>query len=419
MERALLVTIQIRSEKDPWKLEDYALELEELVATCGAEVVDNITCIKDKPTPNLFIGKGKAEEIALICEEEKIDTVIFSHDISSTQQRNLDAIINKKTIDRTQLILDIFAKHALTPEGKTQVELAQLQYLLPRLTGKGVILSRLGGGIGTRGPGEQKLEVDRRRIRAKIDRLKQDLIQLSLHRKTMRKKRKENSIPLIALVGYTNAGKSTLLNTLTNAGQNVRDSLFTTLDPLSKMFRLGNGEEVILTDTVGFLHKLPHNLVEAFKATLEEVTEADLLIHVLDASHPRARELNKSVLEVLEELGALEKPMFTVLNKIDLIEDPAWLFDLKQDIEGAIPISAKLNQNVDTLITRVEDNFKGRMKQLKIMIPHKRMDLVDMFYKKGKVKEIEYLDKGIKILVELPNIMADKVLSDKTIEQIG
>ncbi|MFH1128560.1 MAG: GTPase HflX [Candidatus Omnitrophota bacterium] len=418
MERTLLVTIKLDSEKDSWYLEDYALELEELSVTAGAEVVDNITCVRDRPTPNLFIGKGKAEEIGLACQEENIDTVIFSYDLSGTQQRNLEEVIGKKTIDRTQLILDIFARHAKTPEGKTQVELAQLQYLLPRLTGKGVMLSRLGGGIGTRGPGEQKLEVDRRRIRKRIDRLKNDLKRHCLHRQILRKKRKENAIPTVALVGYTNAGKSTLLNTLTNAGQVVADSLFTTLDPLSKNLKLPNGENIIISDTVGFLHNLPHHLIEAFKATLEEVAEADLLIHILDASHPRVHELSKSVNSVLNELGVRDKPTIIALNKIDLISDPSWLFKLREDFHNSIPISAKLKSNIDALLSRIQENFQDKMVSIEIIIPHSRMDLVDLFYRKGQVKEIKYQQKGIKISLNLPKIVANKILQDKEIEHI-
>lgn len=418
MERTLLVTIKLDSEQDSWRLEDCTLELEELSATAQAEVVGNITCIRDRPTPNLFIGKGKAEEIGLACQEEDIDTVIFSYDLSGTQQRNLEEVIGKKTIDRTQLILDIFARHAKTPEGKTQVELAQLQYLLPRLTGQGIMLSRLGGGIGTRGPGEQKLEVDRRRIRKRIDRLKNDLKHLSLHRQTLRKKRKENALPAVALVGYTNAGKSTLLNTLTNARQVVADSLFTTLDPLSKNLKLANGEDVIISDTVGFLHNLPHHLIEAFKATLEELAEADLLIHVLDASHARVHEFNKSVNSVLKELGLEEKPVIIALNKIDLIGDPLWLFKLKEDFCNSIPISAKLNQNIDALLNRIQENFQDKMMSMEIIIPHSRMDLVDLFYRKGQVKEIKYKQKGIRISLNLPKIVAYKILQDKEIERI-
>lgn len=418
MERTLLVTIKLDSEKDSWYLEDHALELEELSVTAQAEVVDNITCVRDKPTPNLFIGKGKAEEIGLLCQEENIDTVIFSYDLSGTQQRNLEEVIGKKTIDRTQLILDIFARHAKTPEGKTQVELAQLQYLLPRLSGKGVMLSRLGGGIGTRGPGEQKLEVDRRRIRKRIDRLKNDLKHHSLHRQILRKKRKENAIPTVALVGYTNSGKSTLLNTLTNAGQVVADSLFTTLDPLSKNLKLPNGENIIISDTVGFLHNLPHHLIEAFKATLEEVAEADLLIHVLDASQARVHELSKSVVSVLKELGVEEKPTIIALNKIDLIGDSSWLFKLREDFQNSIPISAKLKSNIDALLSRIQENFQDKMVSIEIIIPHSRMDLVDLFYRKGQVKEIKYQQKGIKISLNLPKIVANKILQDKEIEHV-
>lgn len=419
MERTLLVTIKLNYEKNNWPLEDVAKELEDLVATCGVEAVDNITCVRDKPTPDLFIGKGKTEEIALLAQEEEVDTVIFSHDLSGTHQRNLEEIIGKKTIDRTQLILDIFARHARSPEGKTQVELAQLQYLMPRLVGKGIILSRLGGGIGTSGPGEQKLEVDRRRIRKRIDKLKDDLRHLTQHRLTLRKKRKENALPTVALVGYTNAGKSTLLNALTNAGQIVSSGLFTTLDPLYKSLHLPNGENIVISDTVGFLHKLPHHLIEAFKATLEEVAQADLLIHVLDVAHPRVYEHEKSVLAVLKELEADTKPMITALNKIDLLDDKMWLARLKADFVNSVAISAELKQNLDSLLAEIQKNFSARMTQLEIMIPHSRMDLVDLFYREGKVDQVRYLQKGIKIKLSLPDILSQKLLHNKEIEKIN
>lgn len=419
MERVLLVTIKLGSEKNAWSIDDSAAEMEELSRATGADIVDNITCQRDKPTANLFIGSGKAEELAGLCEEEAIDTVIFSEDLSGTQQRNLEEIINKKTIDRTQLILDIFSRHARSPEGKMQVELAQLQYLLPRLTGKGIILSRLGGGIGTRGPGEQKLEMDRRRIRKRIDRLNADLKHLSLHRELLRKHRKENNVPVIALVGYTSAGKSTLLNSLTNAGQVVSETLFTTLDPLSKVFCLPNGENIILSDTVGFLHNLPHNLIEAFKATLEEVTEADLLIHVLDTSHRCVYEHAQAVVSVLKELKVDTKPIVTALNKIDLLDDKMWLAKLKEDFTNSIAISAKFKTNLEELVSWIENNFKDRMADFTLFIPHSKMELLNQIYRKGKVRHIEYLPKGIEAKVTLPKISASKLLANKEIKQIG
>ncbi|MDD2679256.1 MAG: GTPase HflX [Candidatus Omnitrophica bacterium] len=415
MERALLVTIEFKQDKEKWRMEDSAAELEELVSACSVEAVDNISCSCDKPTPNFLIGKGKAEELSLIAQEENADTIIFSHDLSGTQQRNLEELIGKKTIDRTQLILDIFARRAKSPEGKLQVELAQLQYLMPRLVGKGILLSRLGGGIGTRGPGEQKLEVDRRRIRKRIDSLKVDLKGLMLHRTVMRKKRKENALPAIALVGYTSSGKSTLLNALTNAGQTVSASPFTTLDPLSKNTQLPNGENVVISDTVGFLRDLPHQLIEAFKATLEEVVQADLLIHVLDASHPYVYEHNKAVCALLEELGIEDKPMITALNKIDLLDDKMWLEKLKRDFPRPVTLSAKFRINLDILLTEIQENFSGRMLQVEVLIPHSRMDIIDLFYRQGKVESIKYLQEGVKVKVNLPKILYHNLLQNKEI----
>ncbi len=300
-----------------------------------------------------------------------------------------------------------------------QVELAQLQYLMPRLIGKGIILSRLGGGIGTRGPGEQKLEVDRRRIRKRIDKLKEELGHVSLHRLTLRKRRKDNEVPGLALVGYTNAGKSTLLNALTRAGQTVADSLFTTLDPFSKSMVLPDGERVVISDTVGFLHGLPHHLIEAFKATLEEVVESDLLIHVLDVNHPRVYEHYQSVQGVLEQLQALHKPMIVALNKIDRLDDKAWLEKLKNDFANSIPISALHTQNLDVLRQEIQKHFVARMISIEMKIPHSRMDLVNLFYREGKVKEITYQQKAIKIKVNIPKTVFYKLKQDKDINLIS
>jgi len=306
MEKAVIVSVQIKTDKGHWKIEDISSELEELVSSTSIAVIENIVCVCEKPTPNFLIGKGKVEEIKAVANEEGADAVIFSHDLSGTQQRNLEQAIGKKTIDRTQLILDIFANHAKSPEGKMQVELAQLEYLLPRLAGKGTMFSDLGAGIGTRGPGETKLETDRRQIRRKITKLKENLENVRRHRLTIRKKRKSNHLPSVVLVGYTSAGKSTLLNYLTQTGQVTSEKLFTTLDSLSKSLKLPNGQNIIISDTVGFLHELPHHLVEAFKATLEEVADADLLVHVLDIADTRLYQHNQAVMEVLTEIGAAE-----------------------------------------------------------------------------------------------------------------
>jgi len=338
-EKTLLVSIDFK-KRNSWPAEDIASELEELITSCGGEVIERTICRSNKPTAKYLIGQGKVDEITEICSGTNIDTVVFSHDLKGSQQRNLEEAIQAKTIDRTQLILDIFARHAKSQEGKMQVELAQLEYLLPRLVGKGIELSRLGGGIGTLGPGETKLEVDRRRIQTKITKLKRDLKEVSQNRRTKRKKRKEQAIASASLVGYTNAGKSTLLNALTDAQQRTEDGLFTTLDPLSRQYVLPNHQKLILSDTVGFMYELPHHLIEAFKATLEEVTEADLLLHVLDVSNPKFRQLNDAVFTVLADLEVTEKPVITVLNKIDKIKDRSWLKDLTDNFPNTICVSS-------------------------------------------------------------------------------
>jgi len=418
MEKALLVSIQIKSDKHHWRIEDISSELEELAVSAGVEVVENVICICDKATANYLIGKGKVEEIGIIAGEENVDTVILSHDLSGTQQRNLEHAFGRKTIDRTQLILDIFSRRAKSPEGKMQVELALLQYLLPRLIGKGIILSRLGGGIGTRGPGETELETDRRQIRRRIDKLKEDLAAFRSHRLTTHKKRKGNSLPLVALVGYTSAGKSTLLNRLTNAAQTTSEKLFTTLDPLSKSLQLPNGQSIIISDTVGFLHELPHHLIEAFKATLEEVADADLLIHVLDVSDQRMHQHNQAVQSVLDELGLKEKPVLVALNKIDLIAERSWLEVHKNEFDNSVIISAKTGENISGLVERIQKYFSGLMLSLRIIIPHSRMELVDFFYRMAKVDKVDYTQKGINISLRISKELFSKINKDKDIKVI-
>lgn len=291
--------------------------------------------------------------MASIVFEKRAQLVVFNNDLSGTQHRNLEKALEVKVVDRTQLILDIFARRAKSPEGKAQVELAQLMYLLPRLTGKGVQMSRLGGGIGTLGPGEKKLEIDRRRIRERIFRLKRELEDLSSRRGMMRKKRERFSLPTIAIIGYTNVGKSTLLNALTSSDVVVQDKLFSTLDPTVRRYTMPDRKNILFVDTVGFINDLPHNLVEAFKATLEEVVEANLLLHVIDISHPKAKEQSDAVYKVLEEIGAKDKPVTTVLNKIDKVENKIVIEKARALFLDAIPVSAVRREGFEDLIGRI------------------------------------------------------------------
>jgi GTP-binding protein HflX len=409
MEKVLLVTVGLESQKQKQDTKYQANELKELALSTGAQVISEVVCFRDKPTSDLFIGSGKAQEIGVLCTENKINTVIFNQDLRGTQQRNLEEILKVKTIDRTQLILDIFARHAKTPEGKMQVELAQLEYLLPRLAGKGIILSRLGGGIGTRGPGEQKLEVDRRKIKDYIVKLKKDLEVIIERRKTIRKKRKDSSVPTVCLVGYTSAGKSTLLNSLTGSKQRISKYLFTTLDPLSRSISLSNNQKIVLSDTVGFISDLPPHLIEAFKATLEEVVEADLLIHVLDVSDLRYYDHNKTVLEVLKKLQIFDKQIINALNKIDILEDKSWLGRFKMDFPDSVEISALKKDNLESLLKLIEQKLGIMFEPISLKLPIKRMDLVDLIYKEGRVESIKYTQEFIHIQASIPVITASKL----------
>ena len=406
-ERVMLVTIDFH-KRNSWPVDDIAAELEELVTSCGGHIVWRMICKCDKPTANFLIGQGKVQEIAEICSAGEIDTVIFSNDLKGSQQRNLEEVIKVKTIDRTQLILDIFARRAKSQEGKMQVELAQLEYLMPRLTGKGVELSRLGGGIGTVGPGETKLEVDRRRISDRIARLKSDLRGVARDRKLKRKKRNDFKIPTVSLVGYTNAGKSTLLNALTDAHQLTFDGLFTTLDPLSRQRTLPNHQKIVLSDTVGFMYELPYHLIESFKATLEEVSEADLLLHVLDVSNPKFRNLNDAVINILKELNSHDKPMMTVLNKIDKLEDKTWIKSLEDSFPNAVSISALKKENLPGLIEKIGEILTPTMTKINVKIPINRMDLVNLIHKDGQVHSIEYSSDSIRIHATVSSKTAGK-----------
>lgn len=351
MAGAILITVDF-GVRGSWTAEERSNELAELARSSGAKVLRQEIARRHGPSPACFIGTGKAEEIAALCASENANLVIFNNDLTGTQQKNLEKIIGVKTIDRTQLILNIFARHAHSNEGKVQVELAQLLYMLPRLTGKGAALSRQGGGIGTSGPGEQKLEIDRRRIRDHISRLKRQLDDLSGRRSMMRKKRTRFSLLSVAIIGYTNVGKSTLINSLTASGVTVQDKLFSTLDPTVRKFKLPNGKNILFTDTVGFLDNLPHNLIEAFKATLEEVVEADLLLHLVDATHPKVREQADAVYKVLDQIGARDKTLITIINKIDKAQ-PGVVEKLKAIFPGSIAISALKREGFDDLIEKI------------------------------------------------------------------
>ena len=406
MEKAILVTCGIGRERD-WEVEDTAQELRSLALSTSAVVLEEVIVNRNAPTPNFFIGKGKAEEVGQSCRDKRADVVIFGNDLSATQQRNLEELWSTKVIDRTQLILDIFAQRAKSTEGKYQVELAQLLYLLPRLSGKGIMLSRLGGGIGTRGPGEQKLEVDRRRIRKRIAKLEEELRSLRERRATARKKRLELPLSTLAIIGYANVGKSSLFNRLTDSHEISEDRLFSTLDPVARKCILQNHQRVIFLDTVGFLKDLPHHLIESFQATLEEVIEADVLIHVLDVTHPKIREQSDAVYKVLRELEVSGKPIILCLNKVDQLFSGSQLsgihlLRLRKDFPDAIPLSARTGEGVDQLFDRIVEILQGLITKIAVLLPHNKMGYLDLIYSQGVVKKREDRAEGVYIEAEIP-----------------
>ncbi|MFA6430900.1 MAG: GTPase HflX [Candidatus Margulisiibacteriota bacterium] len=353
-EKALLIGVEFGSDSLPLDLS--MSELKSLAYTAGLEIVGEAIQKRDRPDPAYFIGTGKIEEIKTLIAQTNADVVIMDHAIKPMQQRNLEEFLETKVIDRTEIILDIFAQHAKSREGRLQVDLAQNTYLLTRLTGQGKTMSRLGGGVGTRGPGETKLEVDRRKIRLKVSQLKREIEQIRKARKVGREMRQKSGIPLIAIIGYTNSGKSTLLNALTRSDVLVENKLFATLDPTTRRLYLPSGKTVLATDTVGFIHKLPHQLVAAFRATLEEATQADLLLHVVDASSSYFEAQINSVYGVLEELGGILKPIITVFNKVDLLDkkpDDALLKKYKP----AVLVSASKKEGLDELLSIISDRL--------------------------------------------------------------
>lgn len=401
-ERAVLAGIELSGKRSTgWTVEDSLEELRQLAETAGAVVVGKLTQKKDRPDPALFLGKGKIQEISMLIQETNANLIIMDDELSPAQQRNLEQFLGIKVLDRTALILDIFTQRARSSEGKLQVELAQLRYTLPRIGGQGLILSRLGGGIGTRGPGETKLEVDRRRIYTKIHDIEKQIAQLKKHRTLHRASRKDSQIPMVALVGYTNAGKSTLLNALTNAGVFAEDKLFATLDPTTRLVTLPNNQKILLTDTVGFIQKLPHHLVSAFHATLEEVQEADLLLHVIDSSQENYELQMQAVLTVLKELESESKPTFNVFNKIDKLENPAAFDEVLAD-EMSIGISARNNLQLDVLLHKIEEHFASRNQAMTLLVPFADGDKITLLHEIANVQSTEYTEHGTVLQVTVP-----------------
>ena len=408
-ERAILAGVE-RTSHTLWSIEESMAELERLADTAGAVIVGRFTQRKEKPDAALFLGKGKVSEIAMEIQNTDATLLILDDELTPSQQHNLEQILGIKVIDRTALILDIFAQRARSREGKLQVELAQLKYNLPRLGGQGLVLSRLGGGIGTRGPGETKLEVDRRRIYTKIHDIERQIEGLRKNRGLHRTRRKESRIPLVALVGYTNAGKSTLLNKLTDSEVFAEDKLFATLDPTTRHLILPEKQEILLTDTVGFIQKLPHTLVTAFWATLEEVQEADLLLHVVDCSNENYEQQIEAVIEVLKELKAEDKPTLFVFNKADRIASPHLREQMMHDRE-AICISAATGENLDELQQRIEGFFQESQVSLTLLVPFSDGGIITQLHALNAVRETEYVAEGTKLIVSLPLSEKDRFIS--------
>ncbi len=390
-------------------MKDSLNELSSLVETAGGKVISRVIQNRKTEDSAFYIGKGKVQEIANLSRELEAEVMIFDDELTSSQQGNLEEGIGTKVIDRTQLILDIFAQRAHSGMGKIQVELAQLTYLLPRLKGKGILLSRLGGGIGTRGPGETKLEVDRRRISSRIVAFKAKLRELEKQREVLRKKRRFYF--LAALIGYTNVGKSTLLNSLTNARVKVDDKLFATLDPTTRKIILPNHQILLLTDTVGFINKLPHQLIAAFHATLKEVEDADLLINILDASHPKFKEQNRATYSVLKELGVKDKPVINVLNKIDLISNDYHLPRVQRAIDSSVAISALTKKGTEKLLDRITQIMEKKRITREFVFPYQKSDLISLVYEQGEVLNKEYLKDKVVVKARVNPILSKKLTS--------
>ncbi len=411
----MLVGVEIRHRRrwqDAFPLEESLAELRRLAETAGLEIVGEVTQRLDRPNPATLIGKGKVQELKTMVEATDANVVVFDEELSPRQQRELENVLGEdvKVLDRTALILDIFAQRAHTKEGVLQVELAQYIYRLPRLTRAWTHLARQAGGaagrggiggVGLRGPGETQLEVDRREIKRRIAQLRKELEEVRAHRELYRKRRRDVPVPIVSLVGYTNAGKSTLLNALTDARVYADDKLFATLDPTTRRVKLPGGQEILLTDTVGFIQKLPAQLVAAFRATLEEILEADVIVHVVDLTHPAAERQVRTVEQVLEELGAGDKPVVMALNKADLLSEEA-LAERRALFPYGVVISALKGWGLEALLSRVEEALRERMVPVTVHIPYGKDDLVAMFHRMGIVEDERYTSNGTLLQGRVP-----------------
>jgi GTP-binding protein HflX len=429
IEKGFLVGVELKGKRHLWRVQDSVEELAQLARTAGMDVVGHTIQRLDSPNPATYIGTGKVEEVQTWKRELAYDVLIFDDELLPRQQRNLEQEVDVKVLDRTALILDIFASHASTKEGRLQVELAQYEYRLPRLTRMWTHLSRQGvGGVGLRGPGETQLESDRREIGRRIADLKRQLEEVRVHRQQYRSRRKKAAIPVVGIVGYTNAGKSTLLNALAGSDVLVEDKLFATLDPTTRRVELPNGKPVLFTDTVGFINKLPTQLVAAFRATLEEINEADLLLHVIDITHPNVREQSTTVEQVLRDLGAEGKPVITALNKIDLLveetsqdeymeageaqEAPSCTVDRIDEMVAECPncvaISAGEGIGLDRLLERVQGLLEEDLVRLHVLLPYSSDGLLGLFHQRGVVEREEFGEAGITLEGKVPQGLAPR-----------